>query len=123
MRSPCVSLCAVRSLLGFDTMDCGDIYTGVEELLGKFMQQQPLLPGNVSLKSNLLHHSQFVCLAPGSLSDLIGLLQARPVKVHTKFVPDRDLLPTLGLDHVREVIQRSLNRLGVPKLDLVQFHW
>lgn len=74
---------------GFDTFDCADIYTGVEETLGRLIASRP----------------------PGS------------VRVHTKFVPDRGALPAIDRPYVRSVIERSLRRLGVERLDLVQFHW
>ena len=45
------------------------------------------------------------------------------LKVHTKFVPDLDALPRISRAHVRRVIERSLQRLGQERLDLVQFHW
>jgi aryl-alcohol dehydrogenase-like predicted oxidoreductase len=44
-------------------------------------------------------------------------------KVHTKFVPDWDALPVLDRAYVRAVVERSLERLGMERLDLVQFHW
>ena len=47
----------------------------------------------------------------------------RACKVHTKFVPDLELLPTLDKSHVRAIIDRSLQRLHMDRLDLVQFHW
>lgn len=47
----------------------------------------------------------------------------RSVRVHTKFVPDRSALPTLDRTYVARIIDRSLARLGVERLDLVQFHW
>jgi len=43
--------------------------------------------------------------------------------VHTKFVPDEAVLPHIDDAYVRAVVQRSLNRLQVAALDLVQFHW
>ena len=46
-----------------------------------------------------------------------------PLQVHTKFVPDRDALPTIDRAYVERIIDRSLRRLGVERLDLVQFHW
>jgi aryl-alcohol dehydrogenase-like predicted oxidoreductase len=49
-------------------------------------------------------------------------LRAR-VKVHTKFVPDLASLATLGRADVRRLINRSLDRLGQERLDLVQLHW
>ena len=45
------------------------------------------------------------------------------LRVHTKCVPDLDLLPHLTADDVRRGIDRSCARLGVQTLDLVQFHW
>ena len=46
-----------------------------------------------------------------------------PVQVHTKYVPDLSALPTLTEQETRQIIERSLRRLGVDRLDLVQFHW
>lgn len=48
---------------------------------------------------------------------------ATPVQVHTKLVPDRSVLTTYGAADVGAAIDRSLQRLGVERLDLVQFHW
>ncbi len=48
---------------------------------------------------------------------------AAQVQIHTKLVPDLELLPTWTRAHTEAVVQRSQNRLGVPVLDLVQFHW
>ncbi len=45
------------------------------------------------------------------------------VKVHTKFVPDLSILPTIDRAHVARIIDRSAARLGRERLDLVQFHW
>ena len=45
------------------------------------------------------------------------------LRVHTKFVPDLGALPTMDRAYVTRVIDRSLLRLGVERLDLVQFHW
>ncbi|MBV9748236.1 MAG: aldo/keto reductase [Acetobacteraceae bacterium] len=45
------------------------------------------------------------------------------LKVHTKFVPDLGALPRIDRAHVRRIIERSLQRLGQERLDLVQFHW
>ncbi len=45
------------------------------------------------------------------------------VQVHTKFVPDLNTLESLTATDVERVIDRSLSRLRVPCLDLVQFHW
>ncbi len=45
------------------------------------------------------------------------------VRVHTKLVPDLAALPTLTADDVARAVDRSLARLRVDALDLVQFHW
>ncbi|MGE0814999.1 MAG: aldo/keto reductase [Vicinamibacterales bacterium] len=76
---------------GITTFDCADIYTGVEDLIGRFLSGRPA--------------------------------GATPVQVHTKFVPDRSALAAVGRDDVVRAVDRSLARLGVERLDLVQFHW
>jgi aryl-alcohol dehydrogenase-like predicted oxidoreductase len=81
---------------GIVTFDCADIYTGVEELIGAFRADYARRHGAAAL--------------------------AR-VKVHTKFVPDLAVLPIITRAHVRAVIDQSLRRLGMDRLDLVQFHW
>jgi len=48
---------------------------------------------------------------------------ARRIQVHTKFVPDLDDLQTMDRRYVEGIIDRSLQRLGMEQLDLVQFHW
>lgn len=48
---------------------------------------------------------------------------APKIQVHTKYVPDLDQLATLAPSHTRTIIDRSLRRLGVECLDLVQFFW
>lgn len=48
---------------------------------------------------------------------------ADDVVVHTKFVPDLNVLSTIDRDHVRRVVLRSRDRLGVNVLELVQFAW
>jgi aryl-alcohol dehydrogenase-like predicted oxidoreductase len=45
------------------------------------------------------------------------------VQVHTKYVPDLDRLPTHSRADVARGVDRSLTRLGVERLDLVQLHW
>lgn len=45
------------------------------------------------------------------------------IQIHTKFVPDRDALPHIDRAYVARIIDRSLQRLGVDRLDLVQFSW
>ena len=81
---------------GITTFDCADIYTGVEELIGAFIK----------------HHAE--AFNSGELP---------PVQVHTKFVPDYGSLANLTQDDITRIIDRSLSRLGVERLDLVQFHW
>lgn len=87
-------------LAGFDagitTLDCADIYTGVEAMIGGFRQHLLAARGAEAL--------------------------AR-LKVHTKFVPDLDKLASLTFADVEAIIDRSRARLGMDRLDLVQFHW
>jgi aryl-alcohol dehydrogenase-like predicted oxidoreductase len=80
---------------GITTFDCADIYTGVEALIGRFLAEWRARHGG----------------APP------------PVRVHTKCVPDLDLLAGLTRPDLERTIDRSLRRLGVEQLDLVQFHW
>jgi aryl-alcohol dehydrogenase-like predicted oxidoreductase len=81
---------------GITTFDCADIYTGVEELIGKFRKK---------------YHSEF---RAGDLP---------PIQIHTKYVPDYSALATLTKGQTTAIIDRSLKRLGVEQLDLVQFAW
>jgi aryl-alcohol dehydrogenase-like predicted oxidoreductase len=81
---------------GVTTFDCADIYTGVEEMIGRFRAQT---------------------IAERGTQALAGF------KVHTKFVPDWDALPRIDRTYVRRIVDRSLRRLGMDRLDLVQFHW
>src|SRR5579872_7030523 len=53
---------------GVTTFDCADIYTGVEELIGEFRRRYRALRGDEATKR---------------------------LRVHTKFVPDLDLLPRI----------------------------
>jgi aryl-alcohol dehydrogenase-like predicted oxidoreductase len=48
---------------------------------------------------------------------------ARRVQVHTKFVPDLSDLGSLDRRYIEGSIDRSLQRLDMERLDLVQFHW
>ncbi len=81
---------------GVTTFDCADIYAGVEEKVGRFRAELVRARGRDALDR---------------------------IKVHTKCVPDRDSLATLALGDVETGIDRSLMRLGMDRLDLVQFHW
>ena len=75
---------------GIATLDFGDIYTGVEELIGKAVKR----------------------LANRDL-----------VQLHTKYVPNENFLHDFDRTDVRTIVERSLTRLGVETVDLVQFHW
>lgn len=61
------------------------------------------------------------------VEELLGrAIQAVPhqnLRIHTKFVPDLDRLQTIDRKYVESIIDRSLQRLKVECLDLVQFHW
>lgn len=81
---------------GITTFDCADIYTGVEELIGRFRA----------------HYGQ-----------VRGAEALARIKVHTKFVPDLEILPRITKSYVEGVIDQSLRRLKLERLDLVQFHW
>jgi aryl-alcohol dehydrogenase-like predicted oxidoreductase len=45
------------------------------------------------------------------------------LRIHTKFVPDLNRLREIDRKYVEDIIDRSLRRLQVECLDLVQFHW
>jgi aryl-alcohol dehydrogenase-like predicted oxidoreductase len=61
------------------------------------------------------------------VEELLGkAAQATPqqkLRIHTKFVPDLNRLREIDLKYVENIIDRSLRRLQVECLDLVQFHW
>jgi aryl-alcohol dehydrogenase-like predicted oxidoreductase len=48
---------------------------------------------------------------------------AKEVQIHTKFVPDLEDLPRIDKAYVTRIIDRSLQRLRVERLDLVQYFW
>ena len=81
---------------GITTMDCADIYTGVEQIYGKVLKAH--------------------CNRGGKRSD---------VQIHTKLILDLDVIHAGKVDeaYVRGVVSRSLSRLGTSYLDLVQFYW
>jgi len=81
---------------GITGFDCADIYTGVEELIGRFRARYRRERGQAALDR---------------------------IKVHTKFVPDWGALARIDRAHVETTIDRSRQRLGQERLDLVQFHW
>ena len=80
---------------GFTTFDCGDIYTGVEEFLGRFV---------LELKEG-------------------GGVSPDAIQIHTKYVPDLDILDRVDAAYTESIIDRSLKRLNRDTLDMVQFHW
>jgi aryl-alcohol dehydrogenase-like predicted oxidoreductase len=57
------------------------------------------------------------------LGELLRRVGPGRAQVHTKYVPDRSELAALRPADVRRAIDRSLTRLGVERLDLVQLHW
>ncbi|UXN67437.1 aldo/keto reductase (plasmid) [Phyllobacterium sp. A18/5-2] len=81
---------------GITTFDCADIYTGVEELIGRFRLRYRDLHGQDALNR---------------------------IRIHTKFVPDLEVLPRINKADVEGAIDISLKRLNLDCLDLVQFHW
>jgi aryl-alcohol dehydrogenase-like predicted oxidoreductase len=48
---------------------------------------------------------------------------AKRLQIHTKCVPDYDRLSTCDRSYLTAIIDRSLQRMGVECLDLVQFYW
>ena len=81
---------------GITTFDCADIYTGVEELIGAFRTEYANRRGAQALAG---------------------------IKVHTKLVPDLSRLASVDRAHVRGIVETSMKRLPMDRLDLVQFHW
>lgn len=81
---------------GVTTFDFADIYTGVEELVGQFLK---------------------------GMTARYGTGYREKLQLHTKCVPDLDKLNSLTKQDVEKAIDRSLTRLGVEQIDLVQFHW
>src|SRR5690242_18641657 len=58
------------------------------------------------------------------VEELLGRAsQEAKLRVHTKFVPDLNCLQNIDRNYVENIVHRSLSRLHVPCLDLVQFHW
>lgn len=81
---------------GITTFDCADIYTGVEEMIGTFI---------------------------ADLRSRRGASIADRIRVHTKLVPDLGLLADLEDAQIEAIIDRSLSRLKLDQLHLVQFYW
>lgn len=59
----------------------------------------------------------------GSLRRTLRQRGGPEIQIHTKLVPDHAALPTLDRRYVERIVDRSLQRLGVERLDLVQLHW
>lgn len=81
---------------GINAFDCADIYVGVEEMVGEFIQ---------SVRRNQ------------------GSEAAEQIRVHTKLVPDYDRLKLVVPADIEAIVDRSLQRLSLEQLPLVQFFW
>jgi aryl-alcohol dehydrogenase-like predicted oxidoreductase len=81
---------------GITTFDCADIYKGVEEMIGAFI---------------------------ADVRRRRGAEVADRVVVHTKLVPDLTRLHDIRPDEVEAIVDRSLQRLRIERLPLVQFFW
>ena len=79
---------------GVFAFDCGDVYAGVEDLIGQFIEARRQRLGDAS-----------------------------DIKVLTKFIPDFDALPTVDKSYVQRVVDQSLRRLRLERLDVLQFFW
>ncbi|WP_341861706.1 aldo/keto reductase [Gymnodinialimonas sp. 57CJ19] len=81
---------------GITTFDCADIYKGVEEMIGHFI---------------------------ADVRRRRGAEVADRVMVHTKLVPDLGRLADIRPDEVEAIVDRSLQRLQIEQIPLVQFFW
>jgi aryl-alcohol dehydrogenase-like predicted oxidoreductase len=84
---------------GITAFVCGDIYVGVEERIGEFLAR---------------YRARY------------GTQAARRIKVLTTYVPfflEEDKLRRHSLEDCERVVDRSLKRLRLERLDLVQMHW
>ena len=84
---------------GMTTFVCGDIYVGVEARLGKFHQ---------------------------FYKDRYGEETAANIKVFTTYVPyflEEEKLRNHSFEDVENIVNRSLERLGQERIDLIQMHW
>lgn len=81
---------------GITTFDCADIYKGVEEMIGHFI---------------------------ADVRRRRGAEVADRVIVHTKLVPDLGRLADIRPDEVEAIVDRSLQRLQIDQIPLVQFFW
>lgn len=76
---------------GITTFDVGDIYTGVEQMIGDFRKKYPAL--------------------------------GKRLEINDKAVPDYDALATVTAKQLEDTVDRSLKRLGVERVDMLQFAW
>ncbi len=81
---------------GITTFDCADIYTGVEDMIGAFRSR---------------------------LANARGAAALERLKIHTKVVPDLDQLAHVDFAMIEAGIDRSLRRLRMERLDMVQTFW
>lgn len=81
---------------GITTFDCADIYTGVEALIGEAVQ---------------------------ALSQRDGFDADNDIQIHTKLVPDLDRLTSITPTELEAIVDRSLQRLKLERLHLLQFYW
>jgi aryl-alcohol dehydrogenase-like predicted oxidoreductase len=79
--------------VGFTSWDLADIYGPAEDFIGQFRQR---------------------------LSEIKGKEELDKIQVLTKWVPHPG---RIEYSTVKENIQKSLSRMGVESLDLLQFHW
>lgn len=94
MRLRCQADLAAHAERGLVAFDFGDIYTGVEIIVGRFVRDYVARGGSRS-----------------------------SLRLHTKLVPDLDALATYSEAQIRAIVTRSCARLQSSYVDLVQFHW
>jgi len=78
---------------GFTTWDMADIYGPAEEYFGEFRKR---------------------------LEKQRGIDEVDKIQALTKFVPNPD---SMSRSFVQHCIEKSLHRMNVPSIDLLQFHW
>ncbi|MEL6521808.1 MAG: aldo/keto reductase [Pseudomonadota bacterium] len=81
---------------GITTFDCADIYTGVEEMIGQFISD---------------------------IRNRRGEDVVKRVMVQTKLVPDLGRLADIRPAEVEAIVDRSLQRLQIDQIPLLQFFW
>lgn len=81
---------------GITTFDCADIYTGVEAMIGEAINE---------------------------LRQRHGFDPDSDIQVHTKLVPDLGKLSSITHQELESIVDRSLKRLNLERLHLVQFYW